>query len=115
MPGRRPAGLVAPAGPRAGFFVARCERAGIPTQRVDAPGAAPEPGTLLWGSPEAWLARWSVLAAIRAEGDLIVDAACTAEYRTLTGRRDLPPYALPGADRAWRVTPDGRVARVRLA
>lgn len=114
MPGRRSAGLVAPAGPRVGEFVARCARAGIPTQCVDAPGVAPAPGTLLWGTPEAWLGRWSTLAAIRAEGDLVVDAACAAEYRTVTGRRELPPYAVAGAARAWRLTADGRVTRVRL-
>lgn len=114
IPGPRSLGMIAPAGPRLREFLASCASAGIPTRPVDEPGATPRPGVLLWGSPEAWLGRWAVLAACRAEGELIVDAACAAEYRTLTGRRDLPPFAAPGADRAWRLLPEGPVSRVRL-
>lgn len=113
-PGARPAGIVAPAGPRMRRFLAWCAEAGIPTRPVDEPGATPTPGALLWGTPEAWLGRWAVLAACRAEGELLIDAACAAEYRTLTARRELPPFAAPGAHRAWRLTPEAPVQRVRL-
>ncbi len=114
IPAGRPAGFVAPAGPRVRETLDAWERAGIPTRSVEETGAEARPGTLLWGTPEAWLGRWGALAAVRADGDLVVDAACAAEYRTVTGRRELPPFALPGADRAWLHTPDGAVTRVRL-
>lgn len=114
-PGQRPVGLVAPPGARTRAFLEWCARIGIRICPVDEPGAAVESGALLWGSPEAWLGRWGALASIRAEGELLIDAACSQEYRTLTARRELPPYALQGADRAWQLTADGRVARVRLS
>lgn len=114
MPGARPAGLIAPLGSRARAFLAACADAGSEPRPVEDRDAHGAPGVLLWGTPEAWLGRWSTLATLRADGDLVVDAACAAEYRTLTGRRELPPYALPGADRAWLHTPDGDVTRVRL-
>lgn len=114
IPGPHPLGIVAPAGARTRGFLAWCASVGIPTRPVDEPGATPVPGVLLWGSPEVWLGRWAVLAACRAEGELIVDSACAAEYRTLTGRRELPPFAAPGVDRAWRLSPEAPVSRVRL-
>lgn len=114
MPGERPAGFVAPPGERARAFVARCAAAGVRVRPVEEAGAILETGVLLWGTPEAWLGRWGVLTAVRADGDLVIDAACAAEFRSLTGRRSLPPYALPGADRAWHVRGDGEVTRVRL-
>lgn len=115
MPGARPVGLVVGPGDVTRPFLDVCRGAGLRVRPVEEQDAAAESGVLLWGGPEAWLGRWGVLAALRSDGDLIVDAACAAEYRTLTGRRGLPPYALPGAARAWHVPSDGAVGRVRLA
>lgn len=77
-------------------------------------GAAAAPGSVVWGTPEAWLGQWRLLAAMRAACDVVIAAECAPEYRSLTGRRELPPYASPGADRAWLLRPGGDVARVVL-
>ena len=77
-------------------------------------GAAAAPGSVVWGTPEAWLGQWRLLAAMRAAGDVVIAAECAPEYRSLTGRRELPPYARPGADRAWLLRPGGDVVRVVL-
>jgi len=113
-PGRRPTAFIGPAGVRMRAVVEGCSHAGLTVTAVEDVGAEPAAGGLLWGSPEAWLAHWRVLAAARAEGDVVVDAACAAEYRTLTGHRDLPPYALAGAGRAWLLRPGRQVTRVLL-
>ena len=87
---------------------------GLSVVRVDAADAAIGPGTVVWGPPDAWLAHWRHLAAAREGADVIVDAACAAEYRTLTGSRELPPYALAGRSRAWLCGADGGLQRVVL-
>jgi S-DNA-T family DNA segregation ATPase FtsK/SpoIIIE len=76
--------------------------------------ASLERGGVVVGPPDAWLAQWRLLAAARADADLVIDAACAAEYRSLIGSRDLPPFALPGAGRAWLHAPDRPVRRVLL-
>ena len=53
-------------------------------------------------------------AAVPAGGTLVVDAACGPEYRTVTGRRDLPPYAAAGTRRAWLIAPGAPAVRVTL-
>lgn len=113
MPGVQPAAIVIPAGPRADGVRAVCERAGARVVAVE-DAATLEPGFVLIGSPEAWLAQWRLLSTARARADLVVDAACAGEYRALTGRRELPPYAQPAAARAWLHHPDGAVRRVIL-
>ncbi len=87
---------------------------GVRVVGVDEPGAALAPGVVLYGSPEVWLAQWRMLSAAKAESDLVIDAACAAEYRALTGRRELPPLVHAGARRAWLLRGDAAAARVRL-
>lgn len=69
---------------------------------------------LVVGTPEEWLAHWKLLGELRTRHELVVAAECIADYRALTGRRDLPVYAAAGADRAWRLAPDGVAQRVLL-
>lgn len=116
IPGRRPAALVLPPGPRHDRVGAACERGGRRVLSVEEAASAdpPAPPAVVVGSPEDWLAQWRLLSDARARAELVVDAAYAAEYRALTGRRDLPPYALPGAGRAWLHAPDGAVRRVTL-
>lgn len=71
-------------------------------------------GRVVWAPADMWVGRWRSLSTGHADAELIVDAACASEVRLLTGRRDLPPYALPGARRAWLFDPDGEVHRIRL-
>jgi S-DNA-T family DNA segregation ATPase FtsK/SpoIIIE len=113
QPGRRPAAVVAPAGPRMRRLIGMWERLGIPVRPVDG-AAVLARGEVVVGPPEAWLAQWRLLAAARADADLVVDASCAAEYRPLTGTRDIPPFAINGAGRAWLHAPDRPVRRVRL-
>lgn len=113
QPGRRPAAVVVPAGTRMRRLTAAWERLGIPVRPVDG-AAALARGEVVIGPPDAWLAQWRLLAAARADADLVVDASCAAEYRPLTGTRELPPFAAPGTGRAWLHAPDRPVRRVRL-
>lgn len=101
-----------------------CAAAGLRTSGVDEVAASPASARdtradddrvdVVIGTPEAWLAQWRVLADARERRALVVDAACAAEFRAVTGSRDLPPYALPGAGRAWLITPGARAVRVML-
>lgn len=115
-PGRRPVAFVAPAGPGTRLTLAAWEDDGLHLTHVADADAALRPAVVVWGTPEEWLAQWHLLARARADADLIVDVACAAEYRVVTGRRDLPPYALSGARRAWLVRgdPDSPPRRVVL-
>lgn len=76
-------------------------------------GSAGEP-YVVHGSPETWLAQWRLLAAMRERYELVIGAECAAEFRALSGRRELPPYATPSAGRAWHLMPGASVRRVLL-
>lgn len=111
-PGHRPVALVAPAGPRTAGVLVAWGASGV---RVGEHGAALVDGAVVHGTPEEWLAQWRLLAQARAEADLVVDAAYAAEYRAITGARELPPYATPGARRAWlHRAGSGRARRIVL-
>jgi len=69
---------------------------------------------VLIGDAESWQAHWGLLQGLRSEHPLIVDAACPTELRTIAGERDLPPFARPGAGRAWLCSPDHSPRRVTL-
>lgn len=74
-----------------------------------------EPPVVVHGAPEEWLSQWRALADVRETHDLLVGAECLAQFRAITGRRELPPYALEGAGRAWRVAAHGPCERVLLS
>ncbi|HEX5858275.1 MAG TPA: FtsK/SpoIIIE domain-containing protein [Microbacterium sp.] len=74
-------------------------------------GGAP---MVLIGDAESWQAHWGLLQALRSAHPLLVDAACGTELRTIAGERDLPPYARPGAGRAWLCGADHAPRRVTL-
>ncbi|WP_284528083.1 FtsK/SpoIIIE domain-containing protein [Microbacterium sp. T2.11-28] len=113
-PSRLPVALVAPAGARTRSTIESWAAEGREVVTVDDPSAVPAPGRVLWGTPEAWLGQWRLLARARAEGHLVIDAACAAEYRAITGSPEVPPFALPQAGRAWLRAGDGAVARILL-
>ncbi|PZU47881.1 MAG: cell division protein FtsK [Microbacterium sp.] len=116
LDGARPIAFVVPPGPAAAARAAACADAGRHALSVDEAAADPSAlgaGDAIIGTPETWLAQWRVLAAARERCDLVVDAACVAEYRAVSGRRDLPPFVAPGAPRAWLLVPGAtRVRRV---
>nr|WP_241748144.1 MULTISPECIES: FtsK/SpoIIIE domain-containing protein [Microbacterium] len=119
-PGRRATAFVTPGGAATRAVLREWMDAGVPTHALDEVAAAGTrklpPGAVVWGPPDAWLAQWRMLALARTDADLLVDAACAAEYRSVTGSRDLPPFALAGAGRAWlhRADRDEAVRRVLL-
>ena len=69
---------------------------------------------MLTGEPDDWQRQWRVLAEIRADHDLVVDASCAAELRLLTGVRSLPPYCEPGRSRAWLTSAGADPVRIVL-
>ena len=66
------------------------------------------------GDVEEWQRHWRVLSMVRSDHDLVVDAACAAELRMLTGERGIPPYCEPGLPRAWLISSGGAPARIVL-
>jgi S-DNA-T family DNA segregation ATPase FtsK/SpoIIIE len=87
---------------------------------VDAltPGILPDelhgPRTILVGDPDGWQRHWSLFSRIRAEHDVVVSTDCAADFRALTGRRELPPYTLSAPHRGWLVPPSGEISRIVL-
>ncbi len=82
------------------------------------PGIQPEElfgsRTIVVGDADGWQRHWNLLARVRAEHDIVVSTGSGADFRALTGRRELPPYTAPEPDRAWLVPPSGEVTRVLL-
>lgn len=64
-------------------------------------------GRIIVGDGESWQRDWTRWQSVRAEGEVLVIAECSAQLRTLVGMRELAPYARPHRARAWRVL-DGR-------
>lgn len=63
--------------------------------------ALEDPRRVVVGEPAHWQAHWRDLQRAIAEGQVVVDASCPDALRSLLGERDLPPWAQPGAGRAW--------------
>ncbi len=102
----RATAFIAPPGAHTRAVLEAWAERGARVVRVEDADAAPgEDGAVVWGPPEAWLAQWRRLASAREHADLVVDVACAAEHRALSGSRELPPYALPGRSRAWLCRP----------
>ncbi len=109
-----PVAFVAPATAATRDTLAAWEARGASTGALAAATGADAAAQVVWGAPEAWVGRWQMLSAAHPDRRLVVDAACAADLRLITGRRALPPYAAPGAGRAWLFGVDGSVSRVRL-
>lgn len=56
---------------------------------------------VLLGDADAWQRQWGLWQLSRAEADVLVTSECAREMRTLLGMRDLPPYTIANAGRAW--------------
>ncbi|MGO4678949.1 FtsK/SpoIIIE domain-containing protein [Microbacterium sp. 2MCAF23] len=69
---------------------------------------------VLVGDGEAWQRQYALWQRIVRGGEVVVLAEATRELRMLTGVRELPPYAVPHAGRAWTIDRDGRPSRVIL-
>ena len=78
------------------------------------PSMTAEGPVTLTGEPDDWQRHWRVLAEIRADHDLVVDASCGPELRVLTGSRALAPYCEPGRGRAWLMAAGAEPVRIVL-
>ncbi|GAB3277057.1 FtsK/SpoIIIE domain-containing protein [Microbacterium lacusdiani] len=58
---------------------------------------------VLVGDGDAWQRQWSLLQDVRGAAPFVVGADCAPELRSVTGERELPPYARTRASRAWLV------------
>ncbi|SJN31948.1 FtsK/SpoIIIE family protein [Microbacterium esteraromaticum] len=76
--------------------------------------AQPEAQFIVVGDPEQWRAQWSLLQLVRSSGELLIAAECPTELRQLAGAREVPPFALAHADRAWSVEAGALPRRVLL-
>lgn len=72
------------------------------------------PGTLIIGTPEAWLQRWALLTALRPAATLVFDRCSTSEFRRLSGLRQLPPALASGRGHVWTLSPEGVSGRAAL-
>ncbi|KJL19405.1 FtsK/SpoIIIE domain-containing protein [Microbacterium azadirachtae] len=69
---------------------------------------------LIVGDADAWQRQYALWQRVMRTGEAVVLAEAGRELRTLAGVRELPPYALTHAGRAWTVNADGRPSRVIL-
>jgi len=68
---------------------------------------------VLLGDPDAWSARWGALGAARGSIPVLFEGCSVAEFRSLSGIRELPPPP-HGLRSMWILQPDGSVHRGRL-
>ena len=71
-------------------------------------------GDVLLGDPDSWQSRWGSLSAVRATANVLFDGCSAAEFRSMTGIRDLPPPVQRGARALWLLAPDGTLCRAHL-
>ncbi len=78
------------------------------------PAVTADGRVLVHGAPDDWQRHWRVLASLRGDHQLAIDAGCAAEYRVLTGSRSLPPFCHPGRGRAWLIDAGAEAVRIVL-
>ncbi|MBS1908166.1 MAG: cell division protein FtsK [Actinobacteria bacterium] len=77
-------------------------------------GAMAEDFAVLIGDAESWQRQYALWQRVQRSGEIVVTAEAARDLRLLAGVRELPPYAVPHAGRAWAIDPDGRPVRVSL-
>jgi S-DNA-T family DNA segregation ATPase FtsK/SpoIIIE len=66
------------------------------------------------GEPEAWLAQWGALPALRSHSALMFDGCTIADVRAISASRELPPPPSRGERPLWMLGRDGSFERARL-
>lgn len=111
-------GFIARRSPAARRALAAWESDGVRVAAVDdyavEPAAEPAGRLVLVGEPDDWQRHWRLLADLRGDHDLVVDASCAAELRVLAGVRGVPPYCEPGRGRAWLISAGDDPVRIAL-
>jgi S-DNA-T family DNA segregation ATPase FtsK/SpoIIIE len=88
--------------------------AGRPANGADVQILAGDRARVLVGDLSAWQAQWSLFAAARANGPVILAGCNPHDFRILTGIRQLPPPIGPEPGGAWMLTGDSVIARIQL-
>lgn len=111
-------GVVARRSPAGRRALAAWEERGVRVLGVEAfvaePGAAATGRVVVVGEPDDWQRQWRLLADVRGDHDLVIDASCASELRVLTGFRGAPPYCEPGSARAWLTSAGADPVRIVL-
>lgn len=121
-PGARLTGFVARRSPASRRALSDWEGGGAEVRNVDdyvadpvvEPAPAADGRVVIVGEPDDWQRHWRLLADLRGDHDLVVDASCASELRVLAGHRGIPPYSEPGAARAWLVSAGAEPVRIVL-
>ncbi|HEX4058475.1 MAG TPA: FtsK/SpoIIIE domain-containing protein [Galbitalea sp.] len=79
---------------------------------VDLPPSSVPP--ILVADPETWQAHWNSFVSALRSSDVLFDGCSSAEVRTLTRNRQLPPPFLHGQRPLWLLTNGGDLSRARL-
>jgi DNA segregation ATPase FtsK/SpoIIIE, S-DNA-T family len=111
-------GFIARRSPGARTAIARWQQCGVEVMSVDEyvadPSATARAAVVLVGEPDDWQRHWRLLADIRGDHDLLIDASCGPELRLLTGFRGTPPHLEPGRSRAWLISAGHDPVRIVL-
>lgn len=108
---RSPAREAAEAWAEAGVRIVPIDEAAI---AIDIGEFARGERVVIVGDPDEWQRHWRLLATVRDEHDLVIDAGCAAEFRLLAADRNIPPYCEPGRRRAWLIRAGGPLGRIAL-
>ncbi|KQZ82201.1 hypothetical protein ASD56_15105 [Microbacterium sp. Root166] len=111
-------GLAIRRSPAARAVLSQWEQDGIRAVALDDhvadPSRSGEGPVLLVGEPDDWQRNWRLLSEVRGDHDLVIDTSCAAEFRLLTGSRELPPYCEAGRGRAWLLSAGADAVRIVL-
>jgi S-DNA-T family DNA segregation ATPase FtsK/SpoIIIE len=118
QPQGRLTGVVARRSPAVRTALAAWDEGGARVATLEAYAADPalmaDGRVVLIGEPDDWQRHWRTLADVRGDHDLVIDSSCGAEFRMLTGSRELPPYCEPGRGRAWLLSSGDDAVRIAL-
>ncbi|MET0304562.1 MAG: hypothetical protein ABW040_10960 [Microbacteriaceae bacterium] len=107
--------------PRPAALVARLAAEGVPAldlARTDATGGGADAALLAPGAPvvvgdvDSWQARWSLLAAVRRDAEMLYLDSSLSDLRAQSRTRQLPPPLAPTPGEGWLVDAAG-IHRVR--
>jgi S-DNA-T family DNA segregation ATPase FtsK/SpoIIIE len=95
---------------RPAYYVERWGAAELDPLEIRDPGIP----SVLVGDADSWHANWSRLAALRRTSAMLFDGCTIADFRSLSGTRQLPPPIERPGTRGWLLEPTGSVRRVAL-
>ena len=69
-------------------------------------------GRVIVADVESWQSHWGLVGALKSTMPILFDGCSTAEFRTISTLRRLPPPISPTSQAVWMFAPDGAVSRV---